>query len=85
MNRQFKVKNEQVNLRIAVLVFLMRGVLALNFNRRTALSSSTNVSAKHVIPAIANPLLAATVLTFRKIVQFILLQIALVKLCVCQN
>ena len=35
-----------------------RGLLALNFMRRTELPPCTNVSAKHGTPAIANPMLA---------------------------
>lgn len=42
-----------------------RGVLALNFIRRTELPPCTNVSAKHGTPAIANPLLCAGFLSVR--------------------
>jgi len=40
-----------------------RGVLALNFIRRTELPPCTNVSPKHGTPAIANPLLPAALLS----------------------
>lgn len=45
-----------------------RGVLALNFIRRTELPTCTNVSVKHGTPAIANPLLADALLSVRSAV-----------------
>jgi hypothetical protein len=50
-----------------------RGLLALNFIRRTELPPCTNVSAKHDPPAIANPLLSAVLLSSAMFVRCVMM------------